>query len=356
MIGLALGLFTGAASGETWPELPTQDASVRIPAQEWPYRPGPRTVEVWVYYPGRSLDKVGPQTGIMLSLHNWGGTHATGTADPRTLADRLNVVALCVDYLQSGRKEGVEGPEPYDCGYLQALDALRAVHFVYAGLKARNQPFAAGRIYATGGSGGGNVALMANKLAPRTFACIVPMCGLAKLNDDIAYGLPGGSSVNARYNQDPQSPHYLTPDAQALRFVGHPSHLQVMRALKTTCKIVVVHGVDDTQCPFADGREMVENMRQAGLDVEAHFIAKTDLDGKVFTSSGHPLGNRTLIVFKVAEKYLLPDSPDALVRRSPPDFDLRDAAVRYPTPNGCFVISYEAGYPVGRFEAKESAR
>jgi hypothetical protein len=36
---------------------------------------------------------------LMLTLHNWGGSDCAGTADPRALADRLNVVALCVNYL-----------------------------------------------------------------------------------------------------------------------------------------------------------------------------------------------------------------------------------------------------------------
>jgi len=37
-------------------------------------------------------------------------------------------------------------------------------------------------------------------------------------------------------------------------------------------------------------------------------------------------------------------------RKSPTDFERRDERVRYPTTNGAFVISYKAGYPVGRFE------
>ena len=54
---------------------------------------------------------------------------------------------------------------------------------------------------------------------------------------------------------------------------------------------------------------MVGNMKGAGLDVEAHFIAKEHLDGKVFTSTGHALGNRTQIVFRVADKYRMASSP-----------------------------------------------
>jgi len=338
------------------PTLPARDGSVSIPAQEWPLRPGPREITVYLHYPQGALENVGPGTGLMLTIHNWGGTECRGTANPQQLANRYNVVAICVDYLQSG-KEGYEGPEPYDFGYLQALDVLRALHYVYDGLKQKAIPFAKGRIYATGGSGGGNVSLMANKLAPRTFACIIDMCGMARLNDDIAFNLPGGSSLNARYSRDPESPNYLDPGAQELRYIGNPAHLAKAKEIAGEVnQIVVVHGTEDTACPFADAREMVDHFREAGWKIDAHFLTKEDLDGTVFTSAGHALGNRTLIVFRVADKYLLPDSPEAVLRTKPNDFETRDERVQYPTTTGTFVISYSEGYPVGRFEPAKSSQ
>ncbi len=334
-----------AQPAERWPTLPAVNGTVEIPAQEWPLRPGPRSVRVLVHFPGGKLANVNRETGIMLTLHNWGGVDCVGTANPRELADRLNVVALCVNYLQSGPKDSIEGPEPYDFGYLQALDALRAVWLVQHELKQTKRPFAEGRIFATGGSGGGNVALMANKLAPRTFACVVDLCGMAKLSDAIAFKLPG-SPLDARYSRDPKSPNYLSLDHQELRYLGNPDHLAVMKRLGSTAKIVVVHGVDDTTCPFAHAQEMAAWMKRAKLDVESHWIAKKDLDGKIFTSTGHALGDRTKIVFKVASKYL---EPGGLARKGMSDFDARDD-VRFPTTNGAFFISYANGYPVGRFE------
>ena len=128
-----------------------------------------------------------------------------------------------------------------------------------------------------------------------------------------------------------------------------------MKQLGTSSRIVSVHGVDDVTCPFADAREMVERMQAAKLDVQPHFIAQADLDGQVFTSSGHALGNRTQIVLQVAGEYLAPDGPRAVVRRGPNDFDRGDEQVRYQTPGGQFVISYAAGFPVGRFEPDPAA-
>jgi predicted peptidase len=350
LVGLLFVLtFVGRGFAQGWPKLPVQDAAVEIPAQEWPQRPGPRTVRVLIHYPSGSLNGVTPQTGIMLTLHNWGGTDCVGTADPRELARRLNVVAVCVNYLQSGRADSIDGPEPYDHGYLQSLDALRALWFVREGLKSQGKTFRDDRLFCTGGSGGGNVTLMANKLAPRTFACVIDMCGMKKLSDDIAFHLPGGTDLNARWSRDPRSKNFLSIDEQELRFVGHPQHLAAMKQLGATSKIVVVHGVDDATCPYADAVEMVELMRHAGLDVEPKFVTKADLDGKVFTSTGHSLGNRTQIVLTVAGRYLAPDGKDSRRRTGPTDFDRRES-LRYRTTNGQFVIAYDAGYPVGRFE------
>ena len=85
-----------------------------------------------------------------------------------------------------------------------------------------------------------------------------------------------------------------------------------MKQLGNSCRTIVVHGVDDTTCPFADAQELVANFQAAGLSVEPHFIAKKDLDGEVFTSSGHALGNRTKIVLQVAESISLPEVPRLL--------------------------------------------
>ena len=340
---------------DEWPDLPTRNATVSIPAQEWPARPGPRRVDISIHYPDGTIGSVKKSTGLMLTLHNWGGTVCAGTANPDALAKRLDVVAICVNYLQSGRQASVEDPEPYDCGYLQGLDALRALWFVADGLKQKELPFESGRMFATGGSGGGNVTQMVNKLAPRTFACVIDMCGMAKLSDDMAFNLPGGSGLNARWSRDPDSPNWLSPAAQEIRFIGNPAHLAVTKRLKSACKIVVVHGVDDGTCRFEEKQELVENMQAARFDVEPHFISKDDLDGKVFTSSGHALGNRTEIVFRVAGKYLEAGHAETSRRRMGlSNFESRVSVV-YPVTGGEYVVSYERGYPVAKLVTARSS-
>ncbi|MCP4782466.1 MAG: DUF2920 family protein [Fuerstiella sp.] len=328
--------------------LPAHDDHVFVPAQSWPHQPGPRSVRTSVYYPGGALENVTDRIGIMLTLHNWGGERCAGTASPVALASRLNVIAVCVDYLQSGRKASVDDPQPYDFGYLQAMDALRALAWVRNSLIASGHPYDDRRFYCTGGSGGGNVTLMANKLAPHTFACVIDMCGMKKLSDDIAFNQAGGSGLNARWSRDRHSTHFLSTDEQELRFVGSPRHLAAMKEQNHQTKIVVVHGVNDSTCPFPDAQEMVRNMKAADLDVIAYFIDECDLNATAFTSLGHALGNRTEIVFQVAGKYLLPDGMEAMRRVGPSDFERRSRIV-YKTTNGQFVISFDQRYPVSRF-------
>jgi hypothetical protein len=122
-------IVTGITAAE--PTLPMTMGEVSISAQEWPLKPGPRQVVVHVRYPGAGskIEGVKADTGIMLSLHNWGGVASGGSADPGILANEFNVIAVGVDYLQSGPQASIRDPEPYDFGWLQALDALRALHF-----------------------------------------------------------------------------------------------------------------------------------------------------------------------------------------------------------------------------------
>ena len=75
---LALGLAHALVAA---PALPEAMGTVSIPAQEWPVKPGPREIVVTIRYPhaGSKIQGVLPTTGLMLSLHNWGGTGSGGS-------------------------------------------------------------------------------------------------------------------------------------------------------------------------------------------------------------------------------------------------------------------------------------
>ena len=335
----ACGAALGTMTANQTPSVPTQDV-VLIPAQDAGGVTG-RTVRVYIHYPEGRADAVKASTGLMLSLHNWGGSGFSGAPDPDMLAKRYDVVAIGVDYFQSGNEHA---NLPYDFGLYQAGDALRGLYYVFQSLTNRGIVFDHTRIYVTGGSGGGNVSLMANKLAPHTFACVIDISGMASLTDDIAFNLPGGSSLNARYSKVPIPPSFLSKSMQELRDLGNPTHLALAAKWKNSAKIVVIHGQDDDACLCVDKQRAVGAMQQAGLDVTPHYIGKQDIDGAIIMDSGHAIGNRTELLERFAGTYLAPSSSKLCRLQGPTDFE-RQTILEFPTSDGICRISYAKGWP-----------
>ena len=327
------------------PKLPETSGHVEIEVRDAGQQAA-RKLSVHLVYPRNRLANVSSGTGLMLSLHNWGGTVWDNAPNPNRLSENYDLLVIGVTYYQSGDRPGAA--EPYDFGYVQAMDALRALHYVYQGLTASGQSFDSTRLYCTGGSGGANVTQMASKFAPNTFACIVDLSGMASLTDDIAYHLPGGSSLDARYSRDPASPAYLTPDMQEIRDLGNPSHLALQAKSGNRCKIVVIHGEDDPVCLSSDKHRVADAMRLAGLEVEPHFITKADIDGERILNSGHQIGERTGLLMHFAGKHLSPQSAQMCRLTRPNDFDRR-VPVAYPTSNGVHTVTYGSEAPTFLF-------
>lgn len=347
LVFLLMTLAGGCASAQptplqSAPPLPATDGQITLSVPDEPEKRA-RELVVSLFYPQGKAANINAKTGLMLSLHNWGGKDTDGAPSPQVLANTFDVVAIAVRYYQSSDPDS--GPIPYDFGYLQAWDALRALNYVYNGLFDAKMPFDATRIYGAGGSGGGNVIQMANKFAPHTFACIVDLSGMSSLTDDMAYNIPGGSGLNARYSRDPASLAYLTKGMQEIRDLGNPAHLAQMAKVGSNCIIVIVHGEDDTSCLATDARRVATAMREAGLDVDAHFIGKDDIDNKLITDSGHSLGDRTDLLLHFAGDYLRPDSPKLRRLKGPVDF-LRRSAITYTTSDAAYVMDYSSRSPV----------
>ena len=315
-------------------------------AQAWPFEPGDRLAKMWLELPP---DGITPNTGLMLVLHNWGGVY---NADRyvdwcRTFAARYNVCAVSVNYLQSGdpglRAHDAPLP-PYDCGFLQAMDCIGALYHVRRQLGERGLPFNEHRVYAMGGSGGGNVTQMVMKLAPHTFACGVDICGMPGLTDGLAYGTGEyGSDLGAGYSRDPNSPAALTTDMQEIRDFGHLEHCRLLHEANPDLKIVIVHGVDDQSCPVVPKIGQAQRMIQAGLHVDAHFLTPFDVDGEAVTCTGHSVGKRDKVVMKYADVYLLENGVLAKATSGPSDFS-RGGKFEYPTTNGKYVVDFSR-YP-----------
>jgi len=315
-------------------------------AQEWPFAPGERKVKMWVQEPPAGIKG---NTGLMLCLHNWGGIYDQETYVQwcNAFSERYNVVAVSVNYLQSGQEWKADG-HPYDHGYLQAMDCIGALYHVQKQLRDKGIAFNEHRVYAMGGSGGGNVTEMVMKLAPHTFACGVDICGMPGLTDGIAYGTGEyGSHLNALYSQDPQSPNYLTADMQEIRDFGNLAHCRLLHEANPNLKIVIVHGVDDASCSVVHKIGQFQRMVMAGIDVDGHFLTEADVDEVAVKTTGHAVGDREQVVIKYADEYLKADSKFAKATTGPCDFS-RGGTFEYPTTNGKYVIDF-SDYPLIAF-------
>ena len=314
-------------------------------AQEWPFEPGERKVKMHIEEPSNGINY---NTGMMLVLHNWGGRYNESQYVQwcKTFADRYNVVAASVNYLQSaGAEPKIVGEKPYDHGYLQAMDCLRALYHIQKQLKDAEVMFNPHRCYAMGGSGGGNVALMANKLAPHTFACIVDICGMPGLTDGIAFGAGEfGSHLNAGYSKDPESPAYLTKDMQEIRDPGHREHLQIQCEANPSNKVVIVHGLDDMSCPVAHKITIFRTMVETGFRPDGHFLTPWHVDGTAVKTTGHTGNDRQKVVERFADAYMMEDGKLALETPGKNDFERAEEVV-FPTSGGRFVVDYSAGPP-----------
>lgn len=328
------------ASPDCFPAPETLQGVQKFSGQEYRFRPGPREVEYYVRAPRQGINA---KTGLMLLSHNWGGTWKLTAPWCDILSDRFNLICLSVNYLQSGETDHKE--VPYDHGLIQAMDCLRALHEVQRNLDAAKIPFNRRRIYAAGASGGGNVSLMVNKLAPSTFGCVIDLCGMPGLTDDIAFGI---GNLNAGYSKDPSSPKYLTPAMQEIRDPGNPVHLQIQKKANPDNQVVIVHGLDDTSCNPADKIMIAANMVRAGFRPATHFLTKADVDGVVVTDTGHPIGNRPEVIAKFGGAYIDEKGDFVKLISGKSDFDAGSEVV-YPVTNGRYVISFK-GAPSIRFE------
>lgn len=316
------------------------DGMITVAGQEYRFRPGAREFEVYVRAPRSGVNS---NTGLMLLSHNWGGTWKLTAGWCDLLSDRYNLICLSVNYLQSGETD--HSQVPYDHGVLQAMDCLRALYTVQKTLDDAKIEFNRRRIYAAGASGGGNVSLMVNKLAPATFACTVDMCGMPGLTNDIAFGI---GKLNAGYSKDPASDKYLTPAMQEIRDPGNMRHLAIQKKYNPENLLVIVHALNDNYCNPADKMLIAANMVRSGFRPDTHFLTRNDVDGIAVTDTGHGIGNRAEVITKYANNYLAENGRFAALLPAKSNLDAQDEVI-YPVSGGKYVISF-AGLPTIRFE------
>ncbi len=308
--------------------------------QEYRFAPGARRVEMYIKPPAAGITE---NTGMMLVSHNWGGTWQLTAPWCDILCDKFNLICISVNYLQSGWQAG--DPVPYDHGVLQAMDCLRALYWVRGELTAKGVRFNPRRTYAAGASGGGNVSQMVNKFAPRSFGCIIDLCGMPGLSDDIAFG---AGRLNAGYSRDPQAPNHLTPAMREIRDFGNPAHLALQYAAHPDNQVVIVHGEDDDYCSCADKVAIFEKMIRAGFRPAGVFVTPAMVDGIVLTTTGHPVGDRPYVIARFGRPYIAERGEFVKLACPADDFALRHV-VEYPVTGGIYRIDFGHGAPTIAF-------
>ena len=296
-----------------------------------------REIEVHIFTPDLGVNA---NTGLMLVSHNWGGTWEMCWEWCKVLANKFNLICIDTDYFQSGQAWR-EIRHNYDHGLYQAGDCLRALYEVRRYLDENNIVFNRRRTYAAGASGGGNVSQMVNKLAPHTFGCIIDLCGMPGLTDEIAYG--ECLRLDAGYSRDPESPFYLAKHMQEIRDFGNPEHLALQYKCNPDNQVVIVHGVDDDYCSCPDKVNIFANMLRAGFKPEGYFITPGMVDGIVVMNTGHAIGDRAYIIAKYGQRFIQ-EKGEFVKLVECDDFD-RKSVIEYPVTGGVYRIDFAQGAP-----------
>lgn len=300
--------------------------------QEFFRRPGLRTVEMYIKEPPQGINE---NTGIMMVSHNWGGTWKMCVPWCDVLSFKFNLICVSVNYLQSGGEWSAYCPT-YDHGVLQTGDCLRALYHVRNFLLEKGLHINFRRCYAAGASGGGNISQMLNKFAPRSFGCIIDLCGMAKLSRETALGL---ERLNAGYSEAPEAENYLSAAMQEIRDIGDPEHLKLQYAANKDAKIVIVHGLDDDACPCREKVQAFANMIKAGFQVDGYFITPVMVDDLILTTTGHQVGDRAYVIAKYGQPYM--SEKGEFIKLAPEENDfVRKAPIIYPCTGGCYRIDY----------------
>lgn len=263
---------------------------------------------------------IGANTGVAVSLHNWGGTGCENTADGQVIADTFDCVVTCPSYELASDPELPVGA--YDLGLHQAVFALREFGLLYEWLRKHKREHSIDgkgleRRYAVGASGGGLTALMMNKLAPQTFSgvfVINPLVGVWSHTETAKWG------VGVRQH------------SFEIRDIADDRHLAVMRKRKNKAVVGFVAGSEDTVALYSQTVMAHIDMTMRGF--ETYFVGV--YPGVIFfpfQDAGHSLGDRTYITQTYA-------GPAFAARtKSKTDFERR-SEISFPVTGGAYVVKY----------------
>lgn len=187
-------------------------------------------------------DRVGPNTGVLICTHGWGGNRFAYQDTMRHAADLFDLVCISAEFRGSGyESDPVKGNGwelPYDLSFYQTFDVLnglRAILELRPGLNRR-------RLMHYGGSQGGHIALLSAIFAPATFAFVYATAPLVRTTP--AYEEWAGRR--------------FWPHEQSVRNV-------LEHADRIRCRVVLEHGTADIEVPHDQHSvPLAEKLRSLG--------------------------------------------------------------------------------------------
>jgi len=223
-------------------------------------------------------------TGLMVVLHGLGNNYHQYDTECETWVEDFNVLTVQVNYRGTGT--GLPG---YDLGKYQAIDVLRVVKYMLD-----NYPVNKKRIFLWGASGGGNVALHAAKMAPRTFALVAALSPITRPTNDHDRNHNG-------YQNDPIGGWEGYILGTGLTYTIPEWDIRDAQYLAVYLKSVpvfLIHGDGDPVVDWQHSRDMYDALVNAGGTSTLITIAGGDHE---FKGAVNPTENSR---FKVTQKYL----------------------------------------------------
>jgi hypothetical protein len=260
----------------------------------------------------------------------------------------------------------------WDFGYGQALDVLRALHWLVEQLRLSYGIERPPPIDVVSQSAGSQVAIMALKLAPRTFASVLDIGG---------YFIVGGSEpllVELLSNQFGHSDHAAhasfiypgMPKMALVRRVPVPfadglTRRESTLADEVSIRVVTDHAAWITRTQLSgrflsiggaadlrmtnEGRDtFLGHLRKAGVDAELEVIGKDRVDGSIFSATEHEITRAPERVYRQYAAKLRKTSVTSVS-------DLgSDSVYEFPTATGSWSMSFRPT-PTIDFQARQRA-
>jgi len=238
-----------------------------------------------------------PSPTFMKEIHALYGIHPHDYTDQDNISLKQLSNLLCkkgITRLPSSCRSlfRLKNGEYESFGFLPALD-----HLIVCGEVLKRVSLNSSRIIAFGSSYGGYIALLLAKYAPYTFSAVIDNSGFVRpsMNNvagvDLIYNANIREFCGVAYPwvidnlwriHDELSPYYFSDAHRSIRSLlpGGQDHHPVS-------KYYIFHAEEDCIAPTQEKRIFVNIIEKHAGNVQARFIRKEDLDGRLFKTTEH---------------------------------------------------------------------